>query len=70
MKRVLQNILGGINMLEKTKGFIKENKGKLIVGGAALVTLGYLGYKIKRGDFEDASVVIKESTDGFTIEEA
>lgn len=57
-------------MLEKTKKLVKENKKELIVGGAALVILGYLGYKIKRGDFEDTSVVIKEIADGFTIEEA
>ena len=57
-------------MLEKTKGFIEKNKEKLIVGGTALVALGYLGYKIKRGDFEDTSVVIKDGINGFTIEEA
>ena len=57
-------------MLEKTKKLVKENKKKLIVGGTALVVIGYLGYKIKRGDFEDTSVVIKDSVNGFTIEEA
>ena len=57
-------------MLEKTKKFVKENKKELIVRAAVLVTLGYLGYKNKRGDFEDTSVVIKDIADGFTIEEA
>lgn len=56
-------------MLEKTKKLVKENKKELIVG-AVLLTLGYLGYKIKRGDFEDTSVVITDIVDGFTIEEA
>lgn len=57
-------------MLEKTKKLVKENKKELIVGATALVVIGYLGYKFKRGDFEDTSVVIKDNVNGFTIEEA
>lgn len=57
---------------ERLKKLAKRHKVEIrtaVVGALSVSTIWYLCYKIYRGDFEDASVVIKEVGDKIIIEE-